>query len=184
MIDVKRIDVESVKLALKSIMRSNISVVNTISSSVEFLKQCYGWSHNKNYLYSALVQIQAYLELGYKYEKNQELFDWILSELDTFKELQFTFEYYPVAIVAAEKKEIKKIIGNWNSTKYKTKPYDEILDEIVYFVKNKKKGRYVYSDNTRVHGRKIELMVGDNECYFHDVEKDRYYILTRIEEMC
>lgn len=182
MVDVKREDVEAVKLALKGIMRQNIPVKDTIAGSMNFLYECYQWSKDKRYLMSAFASLQAYMELGFSYEDYQEKFDWLMKELGTCRELQFTPQFYPAAVIPLSRNRIKSVIGPWSASKYHTMPISEVLDDMIGKVKEKKTGKYEYHSNLQEDGKKMdrvfELLIGNEASYLHDVQKDMYYLLV------
>lgn len=181
-IEVNRTDVEAVKLALKSVMRQNISVKETILGSIKFLWDCYRWSKDHRYLLAALASLQAYLELGFDYEDGREMFDQLMEKLETAREIQFAGKYFPTTIIQLNKTQIKKVIGPWNSSKYHTMPIGEMLEDIMEKVGHKEEGRYEYHSNLQEGSEKLdrvfELFVGEDASYLHDVQKDKYYLFV------
>lgn len=58
-------EIEGIKLALQSLNYRKVSVHRTIYVSVKFLFDKYQMTEEKKYLETALLQIQAYLEMGF-----------------------------------------------------------------------------------------------------------------------
>ena len=182
MIEVNRKDVEAVKLAMKAVMRQGIPVNETMVGTIDFLYDCYRWSEDRRYLLGALTSLQAYLELGYKYEDYREKFDQLMKDLGTYRELQFGGLHFPLAVIPLSKTKIKSVIGTWNASKYHTMPVADMLEDIIRKVKNKEVGRYEYHSNYQPDSRKpdrvFELLVGEDASYFYDVQRDQYYMFV------
>lgn len=179
MIEVNRKDVEAVKLALKVAMRKGVQAQETLIGSISFLVDCYKWSEDKRYLLSAMVSLQAYLELGFSYEEHRAEFDRVMEQLGTFRELQFAGQYFPVAVIPLSKPRIKTVIGTWSTSKYHTLPIAEVLEDIMEKVRNRKVGSYEYHSNLQAGSRKdrvFELLISEEASYLHDVQKDQYYL--------
>lgn len=180
MVEINRKDVEAVKLALKVALRKGISVNETIIGSIDFLCDCYQWSSDKRYLVSALTTLQAYLELGFRYDDYGMKFEWLMKELDTFKEIQFAGQHFPVTVIPLSKPRIKAVIGTWSTSKYHTMPIAGVLEDIIQKVENKEIGHYEYHSNLQEDSRKdriFELLISEDASYLHDVQKDQYFLL-------
>jgi len=179
MIEVNRKDVEAVKLALKVAMRKGIQAQDTLIGSIDFLNDCYEWSEDRRYLLAAMTSLQAYMELGFQYDDYREKFDQLMGHLNTFKDIQFAGQYFPVAVIALTKPRIKTVIGTWSTSKYHTMPIAEVLEDIIRKVSHKEIGNYEYHSNLQEESRKdhvFELLISEEASYLHDVQKDQYYL--------
>lgn len=179
MIEVKRKDVEAVKLALKVAMRKGVHAQETLIGSIRFQVECYRWSEDERYLLSAMVSLQAYMELGFPYGEYKTEFDELMEKMGTFRELQFAGQYFPVAVIPLTKARIKTVIGIWSTSKYHTMSIAEVLEDIMEKVRNREVGSYEYHSNLQADSRKdrvFELLISDGASYLHDVQKDQYYL--------
>lgn len=186
MIEVKRKDVEAVKLALKVAMRKGVQAQETLMGSIRFLVECHRWSEDERYLLSAMVSLQAYMELGFPYGEYKAEFDELMEKLGTFRELQFAGQYFPVAVIPLTKARIKTAIGTWSASKYHTMPIGEVLEDIIGKVSTRQVGNYEYHSHLQEDSRKdrvFELLVNEEASYLHDVQRDQYYLfINRTED--
>jgi hypothetical protein len=86
--------IDAIKFAAGSLQYKNISVKQTFSDVVSQLYWYYKNLDEKDYLRVAVLHIQAYLEMGFSYEDNLELFNEILKQLGTTRELKFPKKFY------------------------------------------------------------------------------------------
>lgn len=185
MIEVKRKDVEAVKLALKMAMRKGVHAQETLIGSIRFLTESYRWSGDKRYLLSAMDSLQAYMELGFPYGEYKEEFNELMERLGTFKELQFAGQYFPVAVLPLTKARIKTVISPWSASKYHTMPIGEVLEDIISKVNARQVGRYEYHSDLREDSQKdrvFELLINEDVVYLHDVQRDQYYMFINCTE--
>ena len=83
--------IEAIKIAAGSVQYKNLSVKNTLIEAIQQLTIYYENSKNKEYLEIALLNIQAYLEMGFEYgESNPELEDnkKVQAQWDSFEATQ------------------------------------------------------------------------------------------------
>ena len=79
--DENRKYIEAIKLAAGSVQYRNLSVQETIIEAVHELYKYYQYTDNINYLETAILQIQAYLELGFVYDNAESLFNSVLETM-------------------------------------------------------------------------------------------------------
>ena len=70
-IDENSLYIEAIKLAAGSVQYKNWSVQDTFMDAVSQLYQYYQNSQNIKYLETAILHIQAYLEMGFPYEQGK-----------------------------------------------------------------------------------------------------------------
>ena len=75
--------VEAIKFAAGCLQYKNISVEQTFEDAVSQLYWYYQKLGSKEYLETAALHIQAYLEMGFEYERHGELFNQVLESLGT-----------------------------------------------------------------------------------------------------
>ena len=76
-IDENSLYIEAIKLVAGSVQYKNLSVQDTFMDAVSQLYQYYQNSQNIKYLETAILHIQAYLEMGFPYEQGKTVFDVI-----------------------------------------------------------------------------------------------------------
>lgn len=132
---------------------------------------------DKNYLICGVLHIQAYLEMGYDYDDNLDLFDFVLKELGTDRKTLFPKKFYQSNQIKLNKAQVRSMIGKWNAVN--TMSITEVVDDIIDKVKNHRKGIYYYQNkggkSTNFRVDIYELVINDNDCFFHDVKKKKYF---------
>ena len=71
----KEVHVETIKLALIGIEEVGLNSEDVLRDSIGWLFERYSASNTKAFLEQAVKHIQAYVQLGFPYEKNEEFFD-------------------------------------------------------------------------------------------------------------
>ena len=184
MIKINREEVESVKLSIRGIEYQGISAIKTLTRSIHLQYEYYGDTGNDAYLYSALSRIQAYLELGFVYDSEQELFDRILFLLGTSREELFPKRTYAAKEIVLTKPQIRRLIKPWSCSIHHTMPIDKVPDDIMDKVLNKRIGRYEYHSNAHPLGTDFDyvyiLFVDQDDSYIYNVQKGIYYRLIPV----
>lgn len=179
MIEVKREEVEVVKMSVRRLGHQNISAKQTLEKSIALLVDYYKKWEMLGYLMAALVRLQAYLELGFCYTDNEDLFDALLEALGTCKRIQFPANYNHAKRVALTKAQVDGLIERWSSSPHRTMSRPEMVDDIISRVENKTIGRSEYHSNANPKGKGLdyvyELVVAEDESYLYDVRNDKYY---------
>lgn len=181
--EVKEHDMWIMVFTLRSLARKGIPLVEGISKSLEYLKGFYCATKDKKYLDVALLEIKAYLIMGGKYFNNYKQFDEILKEKDIEKK-EFLLEYDAVQI-NLNRNQITRLIRKWMPSKDNPMKIMEVADDIINKVLNKEVGIYTYtykSYNAKQYDVDLyELIVEDDNSYFHDVALMQYYIFRNME---
>lgn len=179
--ELQREEIEAVKLSAQALPYRGVSIHDTFAMSVKKLYVNYEATGDKRYLECALLQMQAYLEMGFVYESEREIFDKVLKELGTDKGKQFPKRYYAAETVKLTRPQVRKMIRRWSSSIYHTMPIDRMVDDIIEKVQNREYGTYYYHscyspDRSKNPADEVyELVVQKNECFFHDINGQKYY---------
>ncbi|MBQ8813547.1 MAG: hypothetical protein IJZ85_03490 [Lachnospiraceae bacterium] len=185
MIEVNKQELECVKLSVRGLEFRGVSVMKTLVRSVEVLCEYYENSGEPGYLYAAVTRIQAYLEIGFSYESEKELFDRVLILLGTSRKEQFPRRTYAAKDILLTRPQIRRLIKPWSSSKYHTMPIDEVPDDIIDKVLGKKIGRYEYHSNANPTAAEFDyvyiLFIDEEESYIYNVQKGMYYRLMKPE---
>lgn len=171
--------VEVIKLAVGATAYRGFSIKEVYKEVVCKLKEYYQQTMKKEYLEAALLHIRAYMEMGYNYDDNKEMFDSILKILNMEWEIVFPKRYFPVREIALTKPQVRRLILRWPASKQRM-GIGDVVDDIIKKVKQKEIGIYHYDSNPTPHklgtsGDLYELVVGNEESYFRDVNRRKYF---------
>lgn len=172
-----RTKVEAVKQSMSSLPSRGISIRETMEISTRYLYDLYLAVKNKGYLEVAALQIQAYLELGFAYEDHKEVFDLVLEGLGTDRKTMFPKRFYYAVKVKLNPSQVRSMIGRWPKAKSGTMHIDQVIADIIDKVQNQKYGSYEY-ENTGSASR-YELVINEKECYFRNIQNNRFYTFDR-----
>lgn len=73
-----RTDLEAIKLSVNECERLGVDKEELLITSIYRLYEFYKTEEDRVYLLGALIHLQAYLELGMRYEDNKKVFKLIL----------------------------------------------------------------------------------------------------------
>ena len=170
---------------LQSLQNYGLSVKKTVERSLDYLWEWYQESGEERYLLLAKQHMQAYVNMGFALnEQNQTIRD-IISILDQTIADFYPKDSLPGKRVKLTKAQIRSMIGRWRPSRENPMTIGELVEDIIKKVKEHQTGRYIYrycrSDCTSGEDAAIyELVVGREESYFYDVRKFRFY--TFMEE--
>lgn len=165
--------IEAIKLAAGSVQYKNLSVQNTFIDAVSQLYQYYQNSQNIKYLETAVLHIQAYLEMGFSYEDGKSIYDNILKELGTTKELKFPKKFYSAKLIKLNKTQVKRMIKKWPASPHQKMKIDEVVEDIIKKVKQRENGIFYYK--CAVTEDMYELVISEKEMFFHDLRRGIFY---------
>ncbi|QBE95953.1 hypothetical protein PMF13cell1_01479 [Blautia producta] len=175
-----RRQIEAIKLSVIGLPEvTGFTVSQVLLDSIEYLYNDFIVLGKRELLTQAVVHIQSYLEMGFVYDDKKLLFDSILEALGTEKKYLFPKQYYAAKKVKLNKNAVRRIIKKWPRTKNRQFSIDELINDIIDKVKNKKIGVYHYQSTL---GKKenivglYELVIDNRECYFHDMICKKYYV--------
>lgn len=165
--------IEAIKLAAGSVQYKNLSVKTTFMDAISHLYQHYTNSGNIQYLETATLHIQAYLEMGFPYDDGEELYNLILEKLGTTKELKFPHKFYSAKKIKLNKAQVKSMIKKWPASSHQKIKIDEVVTDIIEKVRKKENGIFYYE--CIVTNDIYELVISEKETFFHDLGRGIFY---------
>ncbi len=175
-------EIKLIEIALFSLHYRGIGIKSSIECIVSYLKEQFELSGDLRYLETALLNIQAYLNLGFVYEEKAECFNQVLKLYNCQREDVFLKSQYDKKCVRLNRNQIKKMIGRWRPSKENPMKIAEVVDDILDKVENKKLGHYYYhyissyeKSRKKQNADMYELVVLEDECFFVDVKNQKYY---------
>ncbi len=166
--------IEAIKLAAGSVQYKNLSIKATFIDAISQLYQYYANSGNIQYLETATLHIQAYLEMGFPYDDGEELFNLILEKLGTTKELKFPHKFYSAKKIKLNKTQVRSMIKKWPASPHQKMKIDEVVADIIEKVEKKEIGIFYYE--CAIINDMYELVVSEKETFFHDLSRGIFYI--------
>lgn len=170
--DAKRY-VEAIKFAAGCLQYRSISVRQTLGDSISLLYSYYEKLNNKEYLEIAILHIQAYLEMGFEYEKYEKTFNKVLESLGTSRCIKFPKKFYMSNKIRLNKSQVKSMIKKWPASPYQVMKIDDVVEDIIKKVQDHQNGIFYYK--CAVTGDLYELVVSNKELFFHDVVRGKFY---------
>ena len=171
--DENRKYIEAIKLAAGSVQYRNLSVQETIIEAVHELYKYYQYTDNINYLETAILQIQAYLELGFVYDNAESLFNSVLETMGTNREMQFPKRFYVSKQIKLNKSQVRSMIKKWPTSPKQNMKIDEVVEDIINKVKLHEVGIYYYQ--SAIPDELYELVINEKESFFHDLQRGAFY---------
>lgn len=165
--------VEAIKFAAGSLQYKNVPVQQTFREAVSQLYWYYENLGGDEYLQTATLHIQAYLEMGFSYEENADLFNDVLQKLGTTRDLKFPKRYYSSKQVKLNKTQVRSMIKKWPASPHQEMKINEVVDDIITKVQTHECGIYYYK--CAVTGDMYELVISDQEIFFHDVVRGSFF---------
>ena len=180
----KEIRVETIKLALTGIEEVGLNSEDVLRDSIDWLYERYSASNTKAFLEQAAKHMQAYVQLGFPYEKNEEVFDEILDLLQTDRsQIQF-LDKNCTKIIRLNKKQVRSMIGRW-SPHLHSMTINAVVVDIIDKVEHEKDGVYTYSSGRMIDcGRELpkdeyRLIVDGQTAQFFDLRRKLYYTIEK-----
>lgn len=180
----KLISIEAVKLALNNIEEVGLDTKEVLADSITWLYDRYSETKNRQYLEQALRNIQAYIQLGYSYEAEQDLFDRILRLLGAKKiQVMFLDEKY-TKTVKLNKNQVRGMIGKWNPHIH-SMTINSVVEDVMDKVKHEKEGVYSYRSGQKIsRGREIpkdeyRLIIYGHKAQFFNMGQGLYYTIEK-----
>lgn len=165
--------VEAIKFAAGSLQYKKIPVQQTFREAVSQLFWYYENLGSDEYLQTATLHIQAYLEMGFSYEENEELFNSVLEKLGTTRDVKFPNKYYSTKQVKLNKTQVRNMIKKWPASPHQEMKINEVVDDIIQKVQTHECGIYYYK--CAVTGDMYELVISDQEIFFHDIVRGFFF---------
>lgn len=172
--DDERFLVEAIKLSVKNVPYKQLSMKELLCASIAQLYEYYQQYQKKEYLEVALLQIQAYLELGFSYEEKEDLFRWILNEAEVEKSVKFPRKFFSAKEFGLKKNEIRSMIKRWQGSPKQELKIGQVVDDIMKKISNREYGIHYYRNS--VTGELYELLINEQEILFHDLQSGLFYV--------
>lgn len=176
----RKAEVAAVQLALSVLHYQQLEVRPTVQSSIWYLKQQYDQTQDDRYLHAAIPIIQAFLNLGYVYEMEQELFDEIVQELHEKRHSLFPKTIYSEKRIRLTRSQVREMIGRWKPSQENPMKIADVVDDIIKKVSQHEEGHYYYSyKRSAIRAQEepdlYELVITKEESFFHDFKNQKYY---------
>lgn len=178
-----RDDMEAVKIALETCGRMGVNREDTLADSIGHLRAFYDRNPETEYLLGAVLQMRVYLELGFEYQKHEELFDEILRNVGMRRSELYAGRIYVPEPIKLNKSQVRNMLRRWSPTKQNTMTIKEVVEDIIDKVTNRTYGTYYYRNHppASLTGDDVYvLVISETECYFHDLTRERYYTFRDI----
>lgn len=174
-VEKKNMEIDAIILSYGSLHYANISISQTFAMCIQHLQELYELTSKEEYLHVALLHIRAYMQMGFNYEENQELFGLILRELH-LPENSFTSKYmYANKLIKLTRPQVRSMIGKWMPSAANPLKIGEVVDDIIDKVSHQTKGIHTYVYTSGKTKYIYELVISEEECFFHDARKRKYY---------
>ncbi len=168
--------IEIIKLSINSFVYMDLSPKLELIQIIKLIYWWYELGKKSLYLESCILHIVAYMEMGYDY---LDLFDEILQESHINKEELCRYTRIEIKI-KLNKSQVRGIIGKWkagNEIKI-----TDVVDDIIKKVSKQEMGIFYYENGKKRPGiinDRYELVITENECYFHDIKKNKFYTFVQ-----
>lgn len=174
----ERLRINAIKMAYGSLHYYDISIGETFAQTVQYLQELFNRTEKEEFLKIALLHIRAYAELGFNYNTYQELFDHVLQQLNEDKMLITNAYLYTAGHIKLTRTRVRRMIRCWRKNAHTPMSFDEVVDDIIEKVSQREAGIYTYVYSTGGRFSDVyELVVSDEQCFFRDVNQNRYYCL-------
>ncbi|XCP84113.1 hypothetical protein ABXS75_13680 [Roseburia hominis] len=177
-----RAEIEAAKLATSMGARLGVPREKTLLLSIEQILDYYACNPLEEYLTGALIQIQAYLEMGMDYRKHAELFDKVVDMCGLDKDEVFPRRFYGAVKVKLNKSQVRGMLRRWTPSRVEGMKIGQVVEDIMEKVKAHQEGIYYYRNclnDTKMGDDIYELIITKEECYFHDIKCDRYFVFVQ-----
>lgn len=185
-----KVEVEGIKLAVSKFYRTDAILCQKILiESIRWLKSRYDRLGDDKDLRKALCHIQAFAELGFPYDDVKEEIAEIFDLLKEDEEVRREFRKHFFEKVVINKTRINRLLGKWNPARQSMHIGDAVND-IIQKVTDREQGIYLYhcgkqiaeDENDRLWEHTFRLQIQNNDAIFHNVNQNKYYLLTKEEE--
>lgn len=174
----------SIVYTLEILHNKGVLIQNTIQMSLSCLMDWYRMSGDSRYLELALLQMRACFELGISSEHNIALYTQICELAHVELEEVMKQKLGLAKRVKPNKSQVRSMIGKWMPSKDNPLTINQVVEDIIDKVVNKKEGAYYYSykksSRNKIEDIKREnlykLIITKSECYFIDLHKLIVYL--------
>lgn len=176
-------DIEALKTSVTVSARLGVAREHTLIQGVRSMRTFYENDPKEEYLLGALLQIQAYLEIGFTYRSHADLFDDILGRMNLTRQDVFPKRFYAATRVKLNKSQVRSMIRRWSGAPQNIMKITQVVEDILDKVKRQEQGVHYYVNHTAgVEPDVYELVIQEEECFFHDLKWERYYVFADIPQ--
>lgn len=172
--------IEIKKLVLADLMKTGIPPSVIIQELLQNFLLISDINANADIYTNATEYLLAYLQMGFSYLENKELFDkilyrtgWSTSQITTLQKNNY--------VIYLNKAQIRSILGRWPASRYNSHTITEVIDNIIYNVNNDNIGNYEYFTAKKDGSLTAfyRLTIFPEYYLFHDVTKNKFYRLIK-----
>ena len=200
--DKEKLVLESIKLAVSNLQLNGVSPKEVIIYSIQYLMElcqlkCKGreilWkpeqsncanaqaghimeTQEKAALYNKmLLLIEAYMELGFPYESQAELFEQVFHAAGLTEDEVLLLKRRSAKKLRLNKSKVESVLGRWNPKDHSNSK-KEVVEDIIRKVRNQEPGEYFYYSRWKDQEEDVyQLVVGQEGNYFCHVNRQKYY---------
>jgi len=169
-------DLQMIRLAYETAALKGIAVEDALECGIWIYFRLYKDSGEQQYLYTALLHMRVYLELGFSYDKKKQLFDSVLESGRLDRQQLFPRSSFNKQTAKANRSQLAVMIGKWMPSKENPMTKKQLIDEIIEKVAKHIEGEYCYIYRRKEQVYIYRLAVTDTESSFYDAARDRFYI--------
>lgn len=182
-------EIEAIKIAVSNLEGLGMSSRKVLIQSVCWLREKYEVTGEENYLTKAVWHIYAYLGMGFPYEEGEKEFNLIIKYVGKTKEELFPARQWIYKKMKLNKTNIRNLLGNWNPVLHSMK-INDVVNDILEKAINEEEGTYIYhsgklieqNENKELWENTYKLYIDKGEIIFHNVNRNKYFILARNEK--
>ena len=171
-------DLYTMMFSLQTLQNQGITIRETVYKSLDKLLLWNKESENSKYLELALLHMQAYANMGFALDEENNTIREILKKTGKTREDFFPKGYLLGKRIKLTKSQVRGMIGRWRPSRDSPMTIGELVDDIIRKVKNHEEGRYIYQ-----YHRTDVTTKGDIEVYELDGKPMYRHLLDRLAEI-
>lgn len=168
--------------SMSILLNRGISATSILTKTLRNLLLWYQDKEEQQYLDLMRLQLQAYVNMGHALNLNDQVIRSVLELLEMSEEKIYPNELFMGKQICLTPSQVRSIIGKWRPSKNNPMTIKEVVRDIIEKVERGQIGHYFYeyqrfSDTEKSIPDVYELIVGEDENYFYDVNNLRFYKL-------
>lgn len=169
------------KKKMRDLVTEGFSVAEWVMQEIDILLLHHETTEDAHYLETAFHIMQAYMELGFCYEDNQQGFDKLLQQMGSCREVEFPRMLFPAKRISLNKSRLKIVIGKWISQKQNKMTAPELYADIIQKVNSHQEGIYIYDCRAAKYNytNRVKLFVGSKESCLYQANTDKFYLFEK-----
>ena len=172
--------VNLVRILLDYLARRDIEVQNVLTELIYELYEKYCENKDSNTLAAAKDFVMIYDKIGLQREERDDIFEVIKKEYEQYAVIKELSGKLPSEQVTANKVQIRRLLGRWNSRAH-SMPIDCVINDILKKVRFRQCGLYTYwTEHKMGKERKrfeYKLLVNKDDILFLDSYPEMVYRL-------